>query len=236
MDDPLANGSMGSVFGGPSTPSKSAKRVVAIDMDAQTGTYRVIRDVHTYEQPIDQANQAFSEALANELFPSNSSSSSLVNAYASPTRSPIRHMSSTSSLNGSGSGATSTSSPHHHQVHHTASSPHRPPQTPSRSRILQINSPSRSQQRDVFGSGMSPHLHPHSGVLTLFAGGVAINAARGLDSPRHEVYNTSPIRESTRDALLSSRPSIRPVAKTPFKVLDAPDLMVGLSVRTSSLD
>lgn len=168
-----------------------------IDMDAQT----------------EQANHAFSEALSNELFPAAStSSSSTSHSYlSSPVRSPVRHSASSSSLNSLSGGTTivSTSSPHQHQVHHTASSPHRPPQTPSRKRILTFDSPSsRSRQGQVFGNE-----------------GVPLNASRGLESPRHEVYNTSPIRESTQDVLLSSRRSIRPVAKTPFKVLDAPDLM-----------
>ncbi|KAG8973930.1 substrate-specific activator of APC-dependent proteolysis [Tulasnella sp. 425] len=197
LDDPVANGGLGSAFTGPSTPSKSTRRTTAIDIDAQT----------------EQANHAFNEALSSELFPTASaSSSSTSHSYlSSPVRSPVRHSASSSSLNSVSNSTTivSTSSPHQHQVHHTASSPHRPPQTPSRKRILTFDSPSsRSRQGQVFGNE-----------------GVPLNASRGLESPRHEVYNTSPIRETTQDVLLSSRRSIRPVAKTPFKVLDAPDLM-----------
>lgn len=157
----------------------------------------------------DQANQAFTEALSSELFASSSTTPGRANSFPSPSRSPVRP-STTSSNHSNATTIISTSSPHQHQVHHTASSPHRPPQTPSRNRLLNFDSPSsRSRHGQVFGSG-----------------GFPLNASRGLESPRHEVYNTSPIRENTRDVLLSSRRSIRPVAKTPFKVLDAPDLMV----------
>ncbi|KAG8897906.1 substrate-specific activator of APC-dependent proteolysis [Tulasnella sp. 403] len=195
LDDPLTNGGIGSAFSGPSTPSKTAKRPVPIDMDAQT----------------DQANQAFTEALSSELFPVSSASSTSGNSAShshSPVRSPVRP-SASSSFNNNATTMISISSPHQHQVHHTASSPHRPPQTPRRNRLLNFDSPtSRGRTGTIFGSG-----------------GFPLNASRGLESPRHEVYNTSPIRESTRDVLLSARRPIRPVAKTPFKVLDAPDLM-----------
>ncbi|KAG8973444.1 hypothetical protein FRC05_008835, partial [Tulasnella sp. 425] len=36
LDDPVANGGLGSAFTGPSTPSKSTRRTTAIDIDAQT--------------------------------------------------------------------------------------------------------------------------------------------------------------------------------------------------------
>ncbi|KAG8869502.1 substrate-specific activator of APC-dependent proteolysis, partial [Tulasnella sp. 332] len=195
LDDSISNGGLGSAFAGPSTPSKSqAKRF--IEMDAQT----------------DQANQAFNEALSSELLPSSSSSSS-ASGSRSPLRSPIRASNAIGSVITSGTTIITTSSPHRHQVHHTASSPHRPPQTPRRSRLLSFESP-QSANRPARGNGP-----------VFSSSGIALNAGRGLDSPRHEMYNTSPIRESTQDVLLSQRKLIRPVAKTPFKVLDAPDLM-----------
>ncbi|KAG8982876.1 substrate-specific activator of APC-dependent proteolysis [Tulasnella sp. JGI-2019a] len=195
LDDSTTNGGLGSAFSGPSTPSKSqTKRFM--EMDAQT----------------DQANQAFNEALSSELFPSSSASSS-ASGSRSPVRSPVRPSNVIGSVATNGTTIISTSSPHRHQVHHTASSPHRPPQTPTRSRLLSFESP-KSANRTTRGNGP-----------VFSSSGIALNAGRGLDSPRHEMYNTSPIRESTQDVLLSQRKLIRPVAKTPFKVLDAPDLM-----------
>ncbi|BGP63105.1 hypothetical protein NBRC10512_000906 [Rhodotorula toruloides] len=54
---------------------------------------------------------------------------------------------------------------------------------------------------------------------------VARDAAdRGLDSPTHERYSVSPVRQESQRLLLSPRKPIRQVSKVPFKVLDAPEL------------
>ncbi|GEM07936.1 cell cycle regulatory protein [Rhodotorula toruloides] len=49
-------------------------------------------------------------------------------------------------------------------------------------------------------------------------------ADRGLDSPTHERYSLSPVRQESQRLLLSPRKPIRQVSKVPFKVLDAPEL------------
>jgi len=47
---------------------------------------------------------------------------------------------------------------------------------------------------------------------------------RRLDTPTDEVYSTSPVRVESRQLLESSRRQLRNVCKTPYHVLDAPDL------------
>jgi cell division cycle 20-like protein 1 (cofactor of APC complex) len=82
------------------------------------------------------------------------------------------------------------------------------PGTPSKKRILNFTSPSAVR--------MSP-----------FANG--LNGATGvgdLDDMRHERYNTSPLGNESHRVLQSPRKGIRQIARTPFKVLDAPELAV----------
>ncbi|POY71133.1 hypothetical protein BMF94_5890 [Rhodotorula taiwanensis] len=47
---------------------------------------------------------------------------------------------------------------------------------------------------------------------------------RGLDSPTHERYSLSPVRQESQRLLMSPRKPVRQVSKVPFKVLDAPEL------------
>lgn len=77
-----------------------------------------------------------------------------------------------------------------------------PPQTPTkRQRVFEYTSPSRSRIRSVASKP-------------------------GLDSPHNEAYSTTPIRDESQRFLLSPRKTVRVVGKTPYKVLDAPDLAV----------
>lgn len=78
-----------------------------------------------------------------------------------------------------------------------------PPQTPTkRQRIFNYSSPGAS------GSHTPNRTRP------------------GLDSPSHEAYSTSPLRNSSQRLLTSPQRPIRMVGKTPYKVLDAPELAV----------
>ncbi|THH20489.1 hypothetical protein EW146_g883 [Bondarzewia mesenterica] len=94
----------------------------------------------------------------------------------------------------------------------TPPSPHRPvsptrpvaststataPSTPSRRRLFQYHSPSSS--------------HPST-------------PKRRLDTPNDEAYSMSPVRAESRQILESPRRQIRNVCKTPYRVLDAPEL------------
>lgn len=48
----------------------------------------------------------------------------------------------------------------------------------------------------------------------------------GLDDMRHDKYSLSPVGKESQRVLLSPRKGVRPIARTPFKVLDAPELAV----------
>ncbi|ODN77509.1 hypothetical protein L202_04680 [Cryptococcus amylolentus CBS 6039] len=74
------------------------------------------------------------------------------------------------------------------------------PCTPTKKRILNFGSPGR----------------------TLGVNG--ISASDSLDDMNHPAYSLSPVGKESQRVLLSPRKGIRPISKTPFKVLDAPDL------------
>ena len=72
-----------------------------------------------------------------------------------------------------------------------------PPTTPTRRRLFAYNSPSRSNPA---------------------------TPSRRLDVPTDEAYSLSPVRAETRHLLESPRRQLRSVCKTPYRVLDAPEL------------
>ncbi|KAF8885972.1 WD40 repeat-like protein [Infundibulicybe gibba] len=78
-----------------------------------------------------------------------------------------------------------------------ASSSTAPPSTPTRRRLFTYNSPSTS----------------NPGTPT-----------RRLDTPTDEAYSMSPVRAESRQLLESPRRKLRSVCKTPYRVLDAPEL------------
>lgn len=45
----------------------------------------------------------------------------------------------------------------------------------------------------------------------------------------HEKYSLSPVGKESQKALLSPRKGVRQISRTPFKVLDAPELAVSFS-------
>ncbi|KAI0732543.1 WD40 repeat-like protein [Fomitopsis betulina] len=71
------------------------------------------------------------------------------------------------------------------------------PSTPTRRRLFNYNSPSRSNPA---------------------------TPTRRLDTPVDEAYSISPVRAESRQLLESPRRQLRSVCKTPYRVLDAPDL------------
>lgn len=73
------------------------------------------------------------------------------------------------------------------------------PSTPSRKRLFSYHSPSGAD------TPSTPRKH-------------------GLDSPSSSAYNRSPVRPASRVLLESPRRTPRPVCKTPYRVLDAPEL------------
>jgi len=53
-------------------------------------------------------------------------------------------------------------------------------------------------------------------------------AAGSLDDMGHEKYSLSPVGKESQRVLLSPRKGVRQISRTPFKVLDAPELAVGV--------
>ncbi|KAG1716474.1 hypothetical protein ID866_678 [Astraeus odoratus] len=89
---------------------------------------------------------------------------------------------------------------------HRPASPSRPPATASSASIA----PSTPTRRRIFH-----YTSPSSGAPT---------PTRRLDAPTDEAYSMSPVRASSRQLLESPRRQPRAVCKTPYRVLDAPDL------------
>lgn len=73
-----------------------------------------------------------------------------------------------------------------------------PPSTPTRKRIFHYTSPATSANPST--------------------------PTRRLDTPTDEAYSMSPVRAESRQLLESPRRQLRSVCKTPYRVLDAPDL------------
>ncbi|WVW86388.1 hypothetical protein I302_108434 [Kwoniella bestiolae CBS 10118] len=82
---------------------------------------------------------------------------------------------------------------------------HGSPSTPTKKRILNFTSPGTVR----INGGLS---------------GVTGLGADSLDDMNHPVYSLSPVGKESQRMLLSPRKEIRSIAKTPFKVLDAPEL------------
>lgn len=76
------------------------------------------------------------------------------------------------------------------------------PATPTKKRLLNFHSPSANRTSSVL--------------------------AGGLDDMSHAKYSLSPVGKASQEVLLSPRKGIRQVARTPFKVLDAPELAVSI--------
>lgn len=74
------------------------------------------------------------------------------------------------------------------------------PTTPSRKRIFNFSTPSRSNRSNP------------------------TTPSRRLDAPNSEVYSLSPVRAESQRLLSSPKRQLRYVCKTPYRVLDAPDL------------
>ncbi|KAF9524729.1 WD40-repeat-containing domain protein [Crepidotus variabilis] len=83
------------------------------------------------------------------------------------------------------------------------------PSTPTKRRLFQYSSPSRSSTSNT------THTTDSNTTTT---------PTRRLDTPTSEAYSLSPVRAHSHALLASPRPSPRSVCKTPYRVLDAPEL------------
>ncbi|KLT44428.1 WD40 repeat-like protein [Cutaneotrichosporon oleaginosum] len=73
------------------------------------------------------------------------------------------------------------------------------PSTPSKKRVYTFSSPASKRMAELTNGN-------------------------NLDDMGHERYSLSPVGRSTQSVLLSPRKSVRQISRTPFKVLDAPEL------------
>ncbi|WVR09628.1 hypothetical protein IAU60_006701 [Kwoniella sp. DSM 27419] len=83
--------------------------------------------------------------------------------------------------------------------------PYGSPSTPTKKRILNFTSPVASR----VNAGLS---------------GVTGLTTDGLDDMSHPAYSLSPVGKESQRVLLSPRKGVRSISRTPFKVLDAPEL------------
>lgn len=87
-------------------------------------------------------------------------------------------------------------------------SPTRPAPLPSTSTAMPPTTPTR---RRLFAYSSPSHSNPAT-------------PTRRLDTPTDEAYSMSPVRAESRQLLESPRRQLRNVCKTPYRVLDAPEL------------
>jgi cell division cycle 20-like protein 1 (cofactor of APC complex) len=207
----------------------------------------------------DDADRAYSQLLRSEMFgaslspgpndrPHPSSSASMPNVHL---RSPSRHMAYPMSHYASlGSGLDNlpplpahgpgTPSAGAQGAFATGYSPSRgstygggsaagTPVTPSKKRVLNYSSPSTKTHRSSPSRNLVSPGHFNLGY------GNGTNVGVGIDDMLSDKYNQSPIGRESQRALLSPRKPTRWVSKTPFKVLDAPELAVS-HVRSCSTD
>ena len=82
------------------------------------------------------------------------------------------------------------------------------PDTPSKKRVLNFQSPTTKRMSQLTNG------YPNSYGIG------------DLEDMRHDKYSLSPVSHESQQMLLSPRKGIRQMARTPFKVLDAPELTV----------
>ncbi|KAJ3711516.1 WD40 repeat-like protein [Lentinula raphanica] len=94
----------------------------------------------------------------------------------------------------------------------TPPSPHRPT-SPTRPPVASTSAapPSTPTRRRLFAYSSPSHSNPST-------------PSRRLDTPTDEAYSMSPVRAQSRQLLESPRRQLRSVCKTPYRVLDAPEL------------
>lgn len=74
-------------------------------------------------------------------------------------------------------------------------------------------------------------------MVALTNGGLSgVTGIGDLDDMRHEKYSLSPVGTESQRVLLSPRKGIRQMSRTPFKVLDAPELAVSRILKAVHAD
>ncbi|TXT15821.1 hypothetical protein VHUM_00324 [Vanrija humicola] len=119
---------------------------------------------------------------------------------AGPSSSQHRaHQSQVALTSGSGGAGVRTPPSRKSAFSPPPSGNHGSPVTPSKKRILNFSSPASRRMAQLTNGGT-------------------------LDDMNHDRYSLSPVGRDTQRVLLSPRKSVRQISRTPFKVLDAPDL------------
>jgi cell division cycle 20-like protein 1 (cofactor of APC complex) len=192
----------------------------------------------------EDADRTYSNLLKTELFgPASIERPSPTHTSSAPTlpiRPPTQPLSSTPfNHHPSGSNgdfvlpplpAHSPSTPRTHPVgafaavgpRHSRSTPiiGDPPVTPTKRRVLDFSSPT-----SAFKSSPTSRTGASPGNISLGQKS-STGLGRGLDDMMHEKYSLSPMGRDSQKLLIGSRKPARYISKTPFKVLDAPDLAV----------
>lgn len=91
------------------------------------------------------------------------------------------------------------------------------PDTPSKKRVLNFQSPTTKRMSQLTNG------YPNSYGIG------------DLEDMRHDKYSLSPVSHESQQMLLSPRKGIRQMARTPFKVLDAPELTVSAATFSRSV-
>lgn len=99
------------------------------------------------------------------------------------------------------------------------------PVTPTKRRVLDFASPTSKARSSPTARSGGAHASPGNIKLGHTS---ATGVGMGLDDMMHEKYCLSPIGRGSQQLLVSKKKPTRWISKTPFKVLDAPELAVSL--------
>jgi cell division cycle 20-like protein 1 (cofactor of APC complex) len=203
----------------------------------------------------DEADRTYTNLLKTELFGSNLIDRPSPTHTSSAPNLPLRHAGSSQSAslyqaNSTGDGflgplpAHSPSTPRTSAVGAFASgggprsSRSTPayseaPVTPTKRRVLDFSSPTSAMRSSPTSRSGGVKASPGNiGLGHKSATGVSM----GLDDMMHEKYSLTPMGRESQKLLVGTKKPTRWISKTPFKVLDAPELAVSNSHRDSYSD
>lgn len=170
---------------------------------------------------LEEANETFTTLLSSELFGADSNAfvAAISGRNGTGTNTPSPHGGRTGRQSVHGSQPTT---PTKRNIFHYGSKS--PSSGASRSRSIGNLTPSRTTHSASCSGSTSPSRR--GSQTSLFGGATPGSGKRSesLDSPQHDLYNSSPVSHESQRVLLSPRKAYRALSKVPYKVLDAPDL------------
>ena len=220
------------------SPSSRHRRRTMPETDVQMGMYEPPTYVFA-----EEANETYSMLLSTELFGPESHMASSPSSYGhTGILSPPRGGASTPQTSSPSGTRTSRadSLPASNSKKNLLSfrSPNSGSTTPTRRRErpltgAQLASAGRLREAtswmgdtDLYGSQLqrssAPYISPTASPGHLTPN--LLSPHDQVDSPNHNVFNTSPVKPESQRLLLNARKSTRVVSKVPYKVLDAPEL------------